>query len=111
MQTLPGESYASYDVSLFQQLEAAVRQANLGHETVKFLRTELGTRNRSAPGRALRSVIGMVPALAIFEIMVGPEPAALRKAEGILLVLLEGMARSPSGVREPHADPESQARA
>lgn len=96
MHTLPGESYASYDVPLFQQLESAIRQANLGPETVRFLRTELLGRGRGAPGQALRSVIGSVPALAIFEIIVGSDPAALRKAEGILLILLDGLSRSPT---------------
>lgn len=106
MYPLPGESYASYDLPLFHQLEGAIRQAKLGHETVRFLRAELADRNHRTPGRALRSVVGTVPALAIFEILVGPETSALRKAEGILLTLLEGVSRS--NAQERGGDAEDQ---
>jgi hypothetical protein len=97
--TLPGESYAPQDVALFDDLAAALRDAQLTPLNAAQLQSELAARN-SAPGRGLKRMAKLLPSLAILELIVSNDPVIMRKAEGMLATLLEAIAasRSSSGV-------------
>jgi hypothetical protein len=90
---LPGESYAEYDMPLFASILAALREVGITPPQAALLATELEARNLLAPGRCLRRIAQALPSLAVLELIVGNERAALRKAEGMLAILLELMAR------------------
>ena len=95
---LPGESYGSQDAALFKDLEASLSEAQLTPRLASQLVEELDER-RLYPGRALKRMAKLLPSLSILELIVGIDPATVRKAEGMLFTLLEASAarRSRSG--------------
>ena len=97
--TLPGESYAAEDASLFDELRTALQHAAISPANAALLAAELDVRNSSEPGRALKRLTQVVPALGLLEVVVPGRPAALRKAEGMLATLLDGLSsgRTRSG--------------
>jgi len=90
---LPGESYGAEDDTLFRELGAALQEAAITPQGASALATQLESRHYEAPGRALRRLAQSVPALGILELIVLNQPGALRKAEGMLAVLLDALAR------------------
>jgi hypothetical protein len=100
LRTLPGESYADDDVTLFDQIESTLHEAGISALNAAQLAAELDGRSRITPGRALRRVVLALPSLGLLEVLVAQEPASLRKVEGIMATLLEALAssRSQSGV-------------
>jgi hypothetical protein len=91
---LPGESYAAEDVALFEELRSVLTQANISPPNAAALRGELAGRTSAEPGRGLKRLAQLVPALGLLELIVPGRPSALRKAEGMLATLLDGVARS-----------------
>jgi hypothetical protein len=100
--TLPGESYGLQDAALFDDLAAALRDAQPTPLNAVQLQSELAARN-TAPGRGLKRIAKLLPSLAILELIVSNDPLVMRKAEGMLATLLEAIAasRSSSGVIAP----------
>jgi len=98
--SLPGESYTEEDGALFVALATTLREAGLTPFHAGLLGAELESRNLLAPGRCLDRITQALPSLAIVDLVVPGNTAALRKAEGMLATLLEVMAhaRSQSGV-------------
>ena len=92
--TLPGESYAAEDVALFEELRSLLMQANVSPTNAAALRGELAGRTAAEPGRGLKRLTQLVPALGLLELIVPGRPAVLRKAEGMLATLLDGLART-----------------
>jgi hypothetical protein len=76
-----------------------LREAQLSPLNAVQLAVELESRAMH-PGDGLARIIQLVPSLSIFELIVGSEPMMLRKAEGMLTVLLDGIAagRTKSGM-------------
>jgi hypothetical protein len=91
--TLPGESYSADDDGLFRELGAALQEAAITPQSASALAAQLESRHYEQPGRALRRLAQSVPALGILELIVLNQPGALRKAEGMLAVLLDALAR------------------
>jgi len=96
---LPGESYAEGDVSLFDDLVAMLRESDITPSNAALLAQELEGRSYTDPGRSLRRLEQLLPSLGILELLVAHRPASMRKAEGILSLLLHALAdgRSQSG--------------
>lgn len=94
---IPGESYAEHDVPLFEQLLRALREAAITPGLAAQLKRQLGPRE-GTPGAALRRIAASVSGLSNLDLVVGNNRLALRKAEGMLAVLLEVIAR---GERAP----------
>jgi len=92
--TLPGESYAAEDVSLFEELRSVLAQAQISPTNAAALRAELAGRTSLDAGRGMRRLSHLVPALGLLELIVPGRPATLRKAEGMLATLLDGLARA-----------------
>jgi hypothetical protein len=97
--TLPGEAYAPEDAALFEPLESALRDSGIGALDAAQLAAHLDLRDRTLPGSGLARLIAEHSSLALLEVVVPREPALLRKAEGMLAVLLKAHAshRSRSG--------------
>lgn len=95
---LPGESYGTQDAALFKDLESSLREAQLTPTSAAQLATELDGRS-AHPGRGLKRIAKLLPSLSILELIVGNDPATIRKAEGMLVTLLDANAarRSHSG--------------
>jgi hypothetical protein len=91
---LPGESYADQDVQLFERLAGTLEDAGVAPAQAVVLALELAPRNRVPPGRCLRRLTHVLPSLAVFDLLVGGDPVALHKAEGMLATLLEARARA-----------------
>ncbi len=96
---LPGESYADRDQPLFNDLELTLREAGLTPLNAIQLAVSLDNRNVQ-PGLGLKRIAQLLPSASILELLTANEPAAMRKAEGILVTLLEAIAtgRSKSGM-------------
>jgi hypothetical protein len=93
--TLPGESYTAEDASLFEELRSALEHAAISPANAAILAVELTVRNNSEPGRALKRLIQLVPALGLLELVVpGRSAITVRKAEGMLAALLDGLSSS-----------------
>jgi hypothetical protein len=90
---LPGESYAAEDIALFEELRSVLEQANISPAKADALRGELGGRTLGEPGRGLKRLTQLVPALGLLELVVPGRLGAQRKAEGMLATLLDGLAR------------------
>ena len=99
---LPGQSYAPEDAQLFDSLQAVLHEAQLTPLNASQLHGELEGRV-GQPGLALERLIRALPSLATLELVVSNEPSALRKAEGMLVTLLDALAASHD-VSDPHAD-------
>jgi hypothetical protein len=99
IRTLPGEAYAPEDATLFEQLESALHDSAIGALEAAQLAAQLDLRERAVPGSGLARLIAEHSSLALLELAVPREPAALRKAEGMLAALLKAHAshRSRSG--------------
>jgi hypothetical protein len=97
--TLPGESYAAEDAALFEELRAALEQAAISPTNAAILAVELEARNNSQAGRGLKRLAQLIPALGVLELVVPGKPATIRKAEGMLATLLDGLSsrRTRSG--------------
>jgi hypothetical protein len=93
--TLPGESYAEQDASLFNDLESTLREAQLTPVNAVQLAVELEGRT-GQPGRGLKRLARLLPSLSILELIVSNDPATMRKAEGMLATLLDAIAASRS---------------
>jgi len=91
--TMPGESYAAEDIALFEELRSLLAQANISPGNASALRGELASRTAADPGRGLKRLTQLVPALGLLELIVPGRPGAVRKAEGMLATLLDGIAR------------------
>lgn len=91
--TLPGESYAAEDVALFEELRSVMERANISPGNAAALRGELAGRTTGEPGRRLKRLSQLVPALGLLELIVPGRAGSLRKAEGMLATLLDGLAR------------------
>jgi len=102
---LPGESYVEADVPLFDDLVSMLREADITPANAALLAQELEGRSYTDPGRSLRRLEQLLPSLGILELLVAHRPASMRKAEGILSLLLHALAggRSQSGFM-PAAD-------
>ncbi|HXK17869.1 MAG TPA: hypothetical protein VNG33_08705 [Polyangiaceae bacterium] len=96
---LPGESYAQEDATLFDDLVAMLRDAGITPLNAAQLAGELQERSYTDPGRGLRRLGQLLPSLGIWELIVASNPASLRKAEGMLALVLNALAngRSRSG--------------
>lgn len=94
VRSLPGESYTDQDVGLFNDLRAALIEAGINQQNAAALGAQLEVRHWDQPGRALRRLAQVVPALGILELIVVNQPGALRKAEGMLATLLDALANS-----------------
>jgi hypothetical protein len=107
---LPGESYAAEDATLFNELAAALREAGLTPLNAAQLATELEGRDLIAPGRGLRRLAQVLPSLEVLELVVPDRPGPLRKAEGMLAMLLDVIARgrTQSGVMPVFEQPRSK---
>ncbi len=92
--SMPGESYGSEDMALFEELRSVLAQANISPGNAAALRGELAGRTSAEPGRGLKRLTQLVPALGLLELIVPGRPSALRKAEGMLATLLDGLARA-----------------
>jgi hypothetical protein len=99
MSTLPGQMYGTQDAALFKDLETTLREARLSPLNAGQLALELEGRDQK-PGQGLRRIARLLPSLAILELLVSNEATAQRKAEGMLLAILNAMAatRSQSGM-------------
>lgn len=97
--TLPGEAYSPEDAALFEQLESALRDCGITTLDAAHLAAQLDVRDRAVPGSGLARLVAAHSSLALLELIVPHEPTALRKAEGMLAVLLKAHAsrRSQSG--------------
>ena len=92
--SLPGESYAPEDKTLFSELGATLREAGVSPLNASQLAVELEVRNYGAPGRGLRRLVQVLPSLGILELIVANQPGPMRKAEGMLATLLDALANS-----------------
>jgi hypothetical protein len=90
---LPGESYVDQDLPLFERLAGTLQDAAVAPAQAALLALELAPRNRLPPGRCLRRLTHVLPSLAVFDLLIAGDPAALHKAEGMLATLLEARAR------------------
>ena len=90
---MPGESYIAEDVALFEELQSVLAQANISPGNAAVLCGELAGRTAAEPGRGLKRLTRRIPALGLLDLIVPARPAALRKAEGMLATLLDGLAR------------------
>lgn len=84
----PGQSYAEDDLGMFNDLRAALQEAGITQQNAASLvnQLEYGGEHRE---RGLRRLAHLVPALGILELIVDNNPVTLRKAEGMLMILLE----------------------
>ena len=96
---LPGESYTEADVALFDDLVSMLKESDITAANAALLAQELEGRSYTDPGRSLRRLEQLLPSLGILELLVAHRPASMRKAEGILSLLLHALSngRSPSG--------------
>lgn len=92
---LPGESYGPQDQPLFAELEATVAEAGLTPLRAIQLAVALDSRN-TVPGTGLKQLAQLLPSSSILELIVMNEPLAMRKAEGMLVTLLEASAAGRS---------------
>ena len=90
---LPGEAFNEEDASLFAYVVATLREAGITPSQAALLTTELESRSVLAPGRCLRRLAQVLPPLGVLELLVGSDPAMLRKAESMLAMLLDVLAR------------------
>jgi hypothetical protein len=89
---LPGESYAEADAALFNELVAMLREAGITPVNAAQLVVELEARSHDDPGRGLRRLAQVLPSLGILELIVAHNPTSMRKAEGMLALLLDALA-------------------
>lgn len=96
---LPGQSYAEDDVELFDHLRGALGEAGITQQNARGLANQL-EYGGGHEGRGVRRLAQVVPALGILELIVDSNPVTMRKAEGMLLILLETLAagRRPSAI-------------
>ena len=107
---LPGEAYTEDDASLFADVVSTLREAGISPPQATLLATELESRSVLAPGRCLRRLAQILPTLGVLELLVGSDPAMLRKAESMLTMLLDAMARQRSHSElVPTVNPKSRA--
>jgi hypothetical protein len=92
---LPGESYAEADVSLFDDLVSMLKASDITPAKAALLADQLQGRSHADPGRTLRRLEQLLPSLGILELLVAHRPASLRKAEGILSLLLQALSSGP----------------
>lgn len=88
---VPGPSYRERDMSLFEHLSAAVRSASLTAATAATVRAHL---NVPLPANAtnlarLNRLVGALPSLALVDAMIHDGEPQLRKAEGMLIAMLD----------------------
>jgi hypothetical protein len=88
---LPGELYGADDAAVFNDLEATVRDARPTPGNAAELLRQLDSRATN-PGRGLKRLGRLLPSLAVLELIVENNPAAMRKAEGMLALLLQVVA-------------------
>jgi hypothetical protein len=93
---LPGESYAEADATLFNDLVAMLQEAGITPANAAQLAVELDGRSYDDPGRGLRRLAQVLPSLGILELIVAHRPSSMRKAESILAMLLNALARGRS---------------
>jgi len=91
---LPGESYSEDDAVLFNDLVAMLREAAITPQNAAQLGMELDARSHENPGRGLRRLAQVLPSLGILELIVAHKPTPMRKAEGMLALLLDALASS-----------------
>jgi N-methylhydantoinase A/oxoprolinase/acetone carboxylase beta subunit len=103
---LPGESYGPDDVALFSELWAALRAAELRRSSVDELIALLEVARAGRTGLGLARAAQVVPELGVLELIVNKRAAPLRKAEGMLLMLLLASAGGSraSGIAYHRAD-------
>lgn len=89
--SLPGESYSDADLDMFDSLLAALAEAEIGQHNAAALAAQL-ERSPDHPGRGLQRLTRVVPALGILELLVNNRAGSLRKAEGMLAILLDALA-------------------
>ncbi|HYJ09188.1 MAG TPA: hypothetical protein VEX18_09260 [Polyangiaceae bacterium] len=87
--TVPGASYAPEDEPLFDELSTALREASVTPANAARLLVDLRQHGVSLPRLAKT-----MASLAVVQAHVGAQVPRRRKAEGMLLTLLEAMASS-----------------
>jgi hypothetical protein len=91
---MPGSSYTAEDLPVFDEVLLALGQAEVeSTQAAKWL-VELNDGTVSAPGSGLRRLARALPALEAVANGFGGQAKALRRADGLLLFLLEAVARS-----------------
>jgi hypothetical protein len=94
---IPGSSCGAADVVLYQELADALHDAAVTPLNAAQLADQIGDVHGRAPGSALRYLAKAVPSLAFLEIMAeGAAAQSVRKAEGMLQTLLNGIASGRS---------------
>jgi hypothetical protein len=93
--TVPGASYAPEDEPLFDELSTALREAGVTPTNAARLLVDLRQHGVSLPRLATT-----MASLAVVQAHIGDQVSRRRKAEGMLLTLLEALASS----RTPTSD-------
>jgi hypothetical protein len=92
---LPGETYGPQDEPLFVALEESVAGAGLTPLHAVHLAVALDGRN-TLPGVGLKRLAQMLPSPTILDLLAANDSSAMRKAEGMLVALLEAVAAGRS---------------
>lgn len=87
--TVPGASYAPEDEPLFDELSTALREASVTPANASRLLVDLREHGVSLPRLAKT-----MASLAVVQAHIGDQVTRRRKAEGMLLTLLEALASS-----------------
>jgi hypothetical protein len=87
--TVPGASYSADDESLFDELSTALREASVTPANAARLLVDLREHGVSLPRMAKT-----MASLAVVQAHIGDQVTRRRKAEGMLLTLLEALASS-----------------
>lgn len=87
--TVPGASYAPEDEQLFDELSTALREASVTPANAARLLVDLREHGVSLPRLAKT-----MASLAVAQAHIGGQVTQRRKAEGMLLTLLEALASS-----------------
>jgi hypothetical protein len=92
--SMAGSSYTAEDLPVFDEVLLALGQAEVEPTQAAKWLVELNDGTGSAPGAVLRRLARALPSLEAVANGFGGQAKALRKADGLLRFLLEGLARS-----------------
>jgi hypothetical protein len=94
---VPGESYRTRDLALFERIEGAVHAAQLSDLTSQQQWATLNDvpQRRRRPELLMRVVLEALPALAFVPEVAGQDRAQLSHALGMILVVLSARLRAP----------------
>jgi hypothetical protein len=89
---VPGSAFRREDLSHYQTLADAIKEAGIGPLNADELTEEIASAAYLAEGPMLRHLAKTVPGLAFLDLTANAEPQVVRKTEAMIKTILRGIA-------------------